>query len=103
GDFHIQVGIDRAALGVGILRRAAGGALDETATVINLTAHDHAQRTFGAALDLQARAITVGKAVGWETRRLHFAGAVEIDRAFDTRAGAFDQQILDANDLRLGG
>ena len=48
------------------------------------------------AFDLEARAVAVGEAVRREIGRLQFAGAVEIDRAFDAGAGALDQQILDA-------
>ena len=89
-------------LGAGILRRGAGGALDEVAAVIDLSAHDHAQRALAAALDLETGAIAVGEAVGRKICRLHLAGTVEIDRAFDAGAGAFDQKILDADGLRLG-
>ena len=101
-ELHVEIDIDRT-LARRAAGRAAGHGLDEAAAVIDVAAHDHAQRAVGGAIDFQVGAVAVGKAVGRESRRLQFARAVELDGAFDAAAGALDQKIVDADRLRLGG
>ena len=100
-ELDVEVDVDRP-LG-GLARRAAARrGLDEVAAVIDVAAHDHAQRAVRRAFDLEADAVAVGETVGRKVGRLQFAGAVEFDRSLDAAAGAFDQKIVDADRLRLG-
>ena len=78
-EFHVEVDIHRLPFRGRARRSAAGRGLDEAAAVIDVAAHDHAQRSIRRAFGLEAGAVAVGKTVGREIGRLHLPGAVEID------------------------